>query len=258
MPRGQVGPADDVAEAREEPRLERGDGQPAAVRRAVHPVGGEPPGERAAERRQPVRERREGDREPRPPARSLAGQQGGDDLAHRGERAAEVGQRNGRESRRGLRERARVAEVVQVVPDPRRVRAVPSEAGQRAVDDPLGQVVGTDSEPRGDARPEALQHHVGACAESSAELRLVLEVTDDRFLARVQQRVPGRLDLAQRIARRRLEPDDAGAEPEQLAARERAREVPRQVDHQHARERFHRSDGSRGQSGRLADQAGVQ
>ena len=50
-----------------------------------------------------------------------------------------------------------------------------------------------------------------------------------------------RLDL-HRVAPGRQEPCDSRAEPHQLAARIRAREVPRQVDDQQARERLHRSE----------------
>ena len=51
--------------------------------------------------------------------------------------------------------------------------------------------------------------------------------------------MPGRRELLHRVAAGRQEPRDARAEPHQLAARERPREVPRQVDDQQARERLH-------------------
>jgi hypothetical protein len=79
-----------------------------------------------------------------------------------------------------------------------------------------------DAQAVGDAGPEAFQDHVGARAERTAELGLGLQVADDRFLAGVQRVVPGRREGTKRIAARRLEPHDARAEAQELAAGERA------------------------------------
>ena len=72
------------------------------------------------------------------------------------------------------------------------------------------------------------------------ELRFGLQIAGDRLLAGVQRVVPGRRDVAHRIALRRLDPHHARAEPLQLPGRERAREVPRQVDDEMSGQRLHR------------------
>jgi len=112
-----------------------------------------------------------------------------------------------------------------------------SVAAQRAVDRSLRHVVGPDAQARGDARPKAFEDDVGAGAQRPAELRLGLQVADDRLLAGVQACVPVRGHVAHRVAVRRLEPHDPGAEPEELAARERAGQIPGQVDDEQAFER---------------------
>ena len=57
-------------------------------------------------------------------------------------------------------------------------------------------------------------------------------------LPRAQRVVPSRSRAPQRVAVRRLDADDARAEPQQLTARERTGEVPRQVDDEHPGERL--------------------
>ena len=174
--------------------------------------------------------------------RALPLEQRGEDLGDRGEGArAQVGGLDRRQGRCGVRERARPAEVVQVVAGTQRVTSLDAEARERAVDDAVGDVVRADAEAGGDAGPEALEHDVGAGAERAAELGLGLEVADDRLLARVERGVPLRRDRAQRIAVGRLEPDDACAEAEQLTTCKRARQVPRQVDDEEPRQRLHRA-----------------
>src|SRR5439155_23195186 len=88
-------------------------------------------------------------------------------------------------------------------------------------------------------RPERDEHDVGAPAEGGTELRVARTVPEHGLLAAVQGPVPFRRDVAERIAVRRLEPHDTRAEAQQLAARERPRDVPREVDHELARERLH-------------------
>ena len=99
-----------------------------------------------------------------------------------------------------------------------------------------GQIVRADPEPRGDAGPEPFEHDVGAGAQSATRKRHVrLQVADDRLLAGAKCSVPGRRRRPQRIAARRLDPDDAGAEPHELAAGERDREVPGELHDEDAR-----------------------
>ena len=119
-----------------------------------------------------------------------------------------------------------------------RARAVPrvvTEARDRAVDGGVGHVVGTDAEPRRDAGPEALEHDVGARAERLREAGVVREVADDRLGARAKRGVPRGRGRAHRVAARRLDPDDARAEPPELATRVRAGEEAREVDDERVR-----------------------
>ena len=96
---GQLGPPDQLAEPDEELRLERADGQVAAVGGLVDPVAGEPAGEEARQRvaAEPVRDEavravRHRDRQPGAAAGALALEQRGQDLRHGAERAGgEVG-----------------------------------------------------------------------------------------------------------------------------------------------------------------------
>ena len=169
---------------------------------------------------------------------SLALEQGGQDLRDRRERARrQVGDLHGRRRRGRVGERSRPAEVVEVVPDALLVTAAGAEAGERAPDRALGAL---EPEPGGDPGAEALDDDVGAGDQRAAELRLGLEVADDRLLARVQRRLPGGRRDPQGVALRRLEPDDARAEPHELAGRVRAGQEPGEVDDEETRERLHR------------------
>ena len=123
---------------------------------------------------------------------------------------------------------------------PRGVRPVGAEAGDRAVDRGLRSVVRADAEPRRHSGPEALEDDVGAGEQGLRERRVRLQVDRDRLLACVQCFVPGRGDAAHRVALGRFDPDDPRAETQQLAGRERARQVAGQVDDEHPCERLHR------------------
>src|SRR5207237_4254871 len=72
LARRERGPAGELAQPREEARLERGDGEVAAVGGAVDPVAGEAPRERPAERGELAGDVGERDREPGTAARALA------------------------------------------------------------------------------------------------------------------------------------------------------------------------------------------
>ena len=100
-------------------------------------------------------------RAPRPVRVAL--EQRCENLGYRSERArCEVGRLERRQARRRVFEHARPAEVVQVVTRARCVRPFGPEARDRAVDRRLRDVVRTDAQPFGDARPEAFEDHVGA------------------------------------------------------------------------------------------------
>ena len=167
-------------------------------------------------------------------------EQGGE---HRGDGSqgtrSEIRGLNGRQAGCGVLQHAGPAEVVEVMPDPRRVAAVGAEAGDRAVHDRLRHVVRADAEPRRDTRAKALEHHVRAGAELTPEGGLGLQVDDHRLLAGVQCGLPRRRDVAHRIALGRLDPDDAGAELEQLPGGEGPRQVAGQIDDEHPGERLH-------------------
>ena len=194
----EVGPTDHLTEPDEELRLERGDREVAAVGGGVDPVAGEAAGQELRQRLaaesvgdEPVRAVGHRGRQPRaaPGARPL--EQGGE---HRGDGSqgtrSEIRGLHGRQAGCGVLQHARPAEVVEVVPDPRRVAAVGAEAGDRAVHDRLRHVVRADAEPRRDARAKALEHHVRAGAELTPEGGLGLQVDDDRLLAGVQRASP--------------------------------------------------------------------
>ena len=172
---------------------------------------------------------------------AFALEQGGEDLRHCAECARrEVGDREGRQGRRGVPEHSGPAEVVQVVPRALLVAPAESEAGDRAVDGALRDLLGTDAQPGCDAGPERLEHDVRLGDELERRRRILLEVDLDRLLAGAQSRVPGRSCATQRIPSGRLDADDARAELEQLARRERAGEIAAEVDDQHSAQRLHR------------------
>ncbi len=234
----EVGPAEQLAEADEELRFQGRDGEVPAVGGLVDPVRGEPARQEArqrvaadAVRDEPVRAVRHRDRQARAVAAALALEQRGEDLGHGREcPGGEIGRLDRRETGSGVLENARPAEVVEVVTGALRMWPVAAKARDRAVDDPLGHVVRADTEPLGHAGPKAFEDDVGPSAERAAQLRLGLQVAGDRFLAGVQSRVPRRREVPHRIALRRLQPDDAGTQPQQLARGVRAGQVPREID----------------------------
>ena len=180
------------------------------------------------------------DRQPGAAAGACALEKRGENLGDRAERAGrEIGRLDRRQARRGVFEHARPAEIVQVVSRTRSVRAVRPEAGDRAVDGRLRNVVRADAEPLRHAGPEAFEDHVGAGEQGLGERKVRLQVDRDRLLAGVQRFVPGTGDAAHRVAVGLLEPHDPCAEPQQLAGRERARQVAGQVDDEHPCERLH-------------------
>ena len=91
--------------------------------------------------------------------RAAAFEQGGEDLDHGslGPRG-EVGGLHGRQRGRCVGERARVAEVVEVVPCLLGARALGAEAGDRAENGGRRQ---GDAQPLPHSRPESLQYDVG-------------------------------------------------------------------------------------------------
>ena len=115
LPLGELGPPEQLAEPPEEHRLERADGQVPPVGAGVDPVARERAGEEpavrlAAEpvRAQPVRAVGHRDDDVRALARALALEQGGEDPAHRVERArGEIRERQRRQPGRRVGERAR-------------------------------------------------------------------------------------------------------------------------------------------------------
>jgi TetR/AcrR family fatty acid metabolism transcriptional regulator len=100
----------------------------------------------------------------------------------------------------------------------------------------------SDPKAVGDAGPEAVQDDVCTAAESTSDLRLEAQVADHRFLARVEGRVPSWRDLSHRVAFRRLEACDSGAEANELSAGERPGQVAGQVDDEQPGQRSHRSN----------------
>ena len=168
-------------------------------------------------------------------------------LEQRGEHARDGAERTGCEigdlDRRQpwcrVLEHARPAQIVEVVPGAPGMPAFRSEARDGAVHGRLGDVVGPDAEPRRDTGAEALEHDVRLRAERPRELRLDLEVADDRLASGAQARVPAGRRVAQRIALRRLDADDPRTEPQELPARVRAGEVAGEVDDEGAGQRLH-------------------
>ena len=190
-------------------------------------------------RGQPVRAVRHRDRDPRPGARPLPLEQGGEDLDERTESAGgEVGDLRRRNGRRGIGEQPRPPDVVDVVARAQRVPALRTEAGDRAEDG-----AGRDLQPETleDAGAEAVEDHVRLVAE---RLRLreaggFLEIEPDDLLAGVDRVVPRRRAQLHRIAVRRLDLHDTCSEPKQLPARVRPRQLAGEVDDEVALERLH-------------------
>ena len=176
---GQLGAADQLAEAEEELRLERADGQVPAVGGLVDPVAGEPAGEEPRQRvaAEPVRDEPVGavchrDREAGAAPGALPLEQRRQDLRDGAECAGgEVGGLQRRQPGSGVLEHARPAEVVEVVPGARRVRPRGAEARDRAVDGARRRVVRADAEPRRDAGTESLEDDVRAREQRLCERR---------------------------------------------------------------------------------------
>src|SRR5581483_4582942 len=245
LARLEVGPAEQVAQPQPELRLERGDGEVAAVGGFVDAVAGGAAGEQARRRvaGEPVRHEAMGGVGHRhDDALRAAFDQRGEDLDHRHLPArGEVGDLHGRHRRRRIGEHARVAEVVQVVP---RLSAVRAEAGDRA-DDRVGSRL----------HVEPLEHPGAKALEDDARLResLVARVPVDDLLALVQRCVPAWRRGFHRVAAARLDLHDARAKPLQLAAREGAGEISREVGDRDAGESGHARDYARRTNDRRRD-----
>ena len=120
-----------------------------------------------------------------------------------------------------------------------RAPVVRAEAGDRAVHDSPGNARRPDAEALGDAGTERLDDDVRTRAQRRPEPGVARAVPDDRLLARVERCIPLRRDVPERIAVGCLEPYDPRTEAQELAARERAGKVAREVDDESAGERLH-------------------
>ena len=79
------------------------------------------------------------------------------------------------------------------------------------------------------------RRHVASVTNSAEERRAMR----DGLAARAKGRIPRGRRRSHRVPLRRLHPDDARAEPRQLAARVRAGKVAREVDDQRSCQRLH-------------------
>jgi hypothetical protein len=113
-----------------------------------------------------------------------------------------------------------------------RALVVRTETCHGAVDDRPRNVVRPDSEAVRDPRSKAFEDDVRTPAQSAAELRVASEVPHDGLLAGVDRRVPTWSHRTKRVSLRRLDPHDPRSALQQFATRERAGEVPREVDDQ--------------------------
>jgi TetR/AcrR family fatty acid metabolism transcriptional regulator len=250
LPLDQLLAADQLAEAPEELGLDRRNSEVAAVRCLVDGVAGEPAREEAFERLtsqamrgEAVGPVRHGDLDSTAAPGSLPLVERGKDLGYGAERAgSEVGDLYGRECGSGVGEGARPAEVVEVVAGASGVPPFGAEAGDRAVDDRVGQLGRADAEPVRHAGSEAVEDDVGAAAESVPEVAIRLQVARDRFLARVERGVPAGSDLAHGVSLGRFETHHPCPEPKQLPAGERAGEVAGEVDDEDAGQWLHRAN----------------
>ncbi len=246
---GQRGPPEELAQPPEELRLERRNRDVPPVGRAVDAVAGEPAREqpRNGVASEPVRDEvvravRHGDDHVASLARARPLEERGEDAPHRAERpGGEVGDLDRGQARGGVLEDSRPAQVVEVVAGAVGVLALRAEARDRAVDDRVGDLRWADPEPLGDARSEALEHDVGASAQSPREGGVRPQVADDGLCAGAQGRVPRVGGRAHRVPLRCLHAHDPGSEAAELAARVRAREQAREVDDDDPRERLHRA-----------------
>ncbi len=250
--------------------LERADGEPAPVGRAVDAVGRHATGKEvlaARLRRAPllervqgedvVRERRIGHRDV--DARALAGtlrpdQRGKD--RDRGARGApeqvgdlQVAQRGRPPRHAGLVEHSGIAEVVDVVAghaSARAVLAVAADRGEHHARVRRGERGVPDAERVDHAGAEALDDDVGAPREGEERpaAARVLEVDRDRALVAVHRPVERACGPAVRAERARivagtgvLDLDDVGAQIGEMERAHRPGQQPRQVEHAHAGER---------------------
>ena len=240
---GELGPADQLAGPREELRLEGARASGGVHRPSGRPGSTQAPRSAAATRllAEPVADQlvapmRHRDAQPAR-ASTCAGttDERGEHLRHRTEAAGgEVRDQHRRPGRRVL-EHAGPTEVVEVVPGALGVASLRPEAGDRAVDDGGREIVRADAEPR--ATPgRSPSSTTSARAQSRAR-------TSDPSSGR-RRPTPCRREgprsqagaaRPQRIAARRLDPDDAGAEPHELAPGERDRQVPGELHDQDAR-----------------------
>ena len=246
LPLDEVAAVDELAESREELRLESSDGEVTSVGRLVDAVAREPAREEPRDglaadsiRHEVVRAVCHRDRDPRPLAGSRTLEEPGEDLRDGSERAGrEVCDLSRGELWRVL-EDAGPAEVVDVVTCAQPMKSVVAESGDRAVDRRRGNVVRPDSQSRGHTGPEAFDDDVGARTERLREAGIGGEVAGDRLAPCPKRRIPGGRRPTHGIARRWLDADDARAEAGQLTARVRARQVPREVDDERPGERLH-------------------
>ncbi len=183
--------------------------------------------------------------EARTPAGSLPLEERREDLGHRPERAGrEIGDLDRGEVRRSVLEGAGPAEIVHVVASAGLVARVVAEPRDRAVDGRLGDVARADAQPVGDAWAEALEHDVRSAAEGLRERLLARQLAHDGLAPRSQRAVPRRRRRSHRISARRLDANDAGAEPHELATGVRTGEIPREIDDERVGERLHAGERS--------------
>ena len=116
---------------------------------------------------------------------------------------------------------------------------VVAEAGDRAVDGRLRDVVRADAEPRGDTGPEALEDDVGACAERRAKAASAgrSQTTDS---------LPARSAVSHAVAVGRIgSPPGGSTRTTRAPSRVSSRlayapgQVAREVDDERSRERLH-------------------
>jgi TetR/AcrR family transcriptional regulator, fatty acid metabolism regulator protein len=238
LARSELGPAEELAGSDEEVRLERGERQEAPVGGRVRRVAGEAAGEQTRERvaaepvcDEVVRAVCHRDDEPRADSGVRPPDERGEDLRDRTQGSRrEIGDLHRRRGRRGVLERTRPPEVVQVVPDPARVPSRDAEPGDRAVHDSRGNVVRPDPEAVGDPGAEPFEHDVRPRAQPAGERRVALEIADDGLLAAAERVVPGGGRSAHGVSLGRLDAHDPRPQPAEFAARKRARQVAGEVD----------------------------
>jgi hypothetical protein len=141
-----------------------------------------------------------------------------------------------RQRGRGVFEQPGPPGVVQIVSRPSVTRA---EAGDRAVHDGLRHIACADAEPLCDTGAKALEYDVRTRTQRASECGVTLQIPDNGLLPRIQRGVPGGRNVAQRIAGGRLDPDDARAALEKLAACKRPGKVAREVRYEDPGECLH-------------------